>query len=139
MPAQRPAVHHVVFCVEPSNVDVTTSLFTELGFALDEIELDDVGLKVLLDWQRGIELITPVDMSKREGQRVRRFLDEHGEGVYTVVVMAGSMEGPLAVAERYGATVAMRQDRGTADYALEEAMLEPIHGIPLTFLVTDLE
>ena len=138
MPDARPVLHHVVFCVERAHQDEAASLWTELGFEFVEIDLADVGLRVLLDWGRGIELISPSDARGEEGARVRRFLDERGEGVYSVVVLTSDIDGPAAVAARYGATLLLRQDRGGDGFALEEAMLSPVHGMPITFIATDL-
>ena len=134
----RPSLHHVVFCVERADQDDVASFWKDLGLELVEIDLPDVGLRVLLDWSRGIEVISPSDVNAAEGARVQQFLDERGEGVYSVVVLTGDIDGPLAVAGRYGAEPQLRQDRSGDGFALEEAMLSPVHGMPITFIATDL-
>jgi methylmalonyl-CoA/ethylmalonyl-CoA epimerase len=139
MAEARPFLHHVVFCVERAHQDAAAGFWTDLGFQLVEIDLPDVGLRVLLDWSRGIEIISPSDVSASEGARVQQFLDERGEGVYSVVVLTSDIDGPLSVAVRYGATLQLRQDRGGDGFALEEAMLSPVHGMPITFIATDLQ
>ena len=96
----RPCLHHVVFCVEREHQDGAASLWTDLGFELVEIDLPDVGLRVLLDWGRGVEIISPSDVTAAEGERVQRLLDERGEGVYSVVVLTSDIEGALSVAHR---------------------------------------
>jgi len=134
----RPCLHHVVFCVERAHQDDATTLWKDLGFEFIEIDLPDVGLRVLLDWTRGIEIISPSDVDAAEGARVQQFLDERGEGVYSVVVLTSDIDGPLSVAARYGATLRLRQDRSGDGFALEEAMLGPVYGMPITFIATDL-
>jgi len=134
----RPCLHHVVFCVERAHQDDAANLWTDLGFELIEIDLADVGLRVLLDWGRGIEIISPSDVTASEGARVQQFLDERGEGVYSVVVLTTDIDGPLSVASRYGATALLRQDRSGDGFVLEEAMLSTVHGMPVTFIATDL-
>lgn len=134
----RPCLHHVVFCVERAHQDEAANFWTDLGFELVEIDLADVGLRVLLDWSRGIEIISPSDVTAAEGARVQRFLDERGEGVYSVVVLTNDIDGPLSVANRYGASPQLRQDRSGEGFALEEAMLGAVHGMPITFIATDL-
>jgi methylmalonyl-CoA/ethylmalonyl-CoA epimerase len=134
----RPCLHHVVFCVERAHQDAAANFWKDLGFELVEINLADVGLRVLLDWGRGVEIISPSDVSAAEGARVQRFLDERGEGIYSVVVLTSDIDGPLSVAGRYGATSQLRQDRSGDGYALEEAMLSPVHGMSITFIATDL-
>ena len=138
MTDMRPCLHHVVFCVEHAHQDHAADLWKDLGFELAEIDLPDVGLRVLLDWSRGVEIISPSDVNAAEGARVQEFLDAHGEGVYSVVVLTNDIDGPVSVAARYGATLVLRQDRGGDGFALEEAMLSPVHGMPVTFIATDL-
>jgi hypothetical protein len=137
MPESLPHVHHVVFSVERAHQDDAASFWKALGFEFIEIDLPDIGLRVLLDWGRGIEIISPTDATA-EGARVQQFLNEQGEGVYSIVVRTSDIDGPLSVAGRYGATPLVRQDRGGDGFELEEAMLSPIHGMPITFIATDL-
>lgn len=132
-----PRLHHVVFCVQRTNQDRAADFWRDLGFDFAEIELADVGLRVLLDWSGGIEIIAPTAPAP-ENANVRAFLDARGEGVYSVVVRTEELEGPLEVARRYGADVELRQDRGGDGYELDEAMLTPLHGMPVTILATDL-
>jgi methylmalonyl-CoA/ethylmalonyl-CoA epimerase len=134
----RPCLHHVVFCVERAHQDDAANFWKELGFELVEIDLPDVGLRVLLDWSRGVEIISPSDVNAAKGARVQEFLDAHGEGVYSVVVLTSDIDGPLSVAARYGATLLLQQDRSGDGFALEEAMLSPVRGMPVTFIATDL-
>ena len=54
-----PSLHHVVFCVEPDNQDAAADVWRTLGFEFVEILLDDVSFRVLLDWTRGIEIVSP--------------------------------------------------------------------------------
>jgi hypothetical protein len=139
MPEALPCLHHVVFSVEPEHQDAAATFWTEIGFEFIEIVLSDVGLRVLLDWNGGIEIISPTDPVVGEGARVRRFLDESGEGVYSIVVQTGDIEGPLSVASRYGANPLIRHDRGGDGFELEETMLNPVYGMPITFITTDLK
>jgi len=80
-----PRLHHVVFCVEPDNQDAAADVWRTLGLEFVEILLDDVSLRVLLDWTRGIEIISPTT-SDATVCAARAFLNEQGEGIYSVVV-----------------------------------------------------
>ncbi len=40
----------------------------------------------MLDWDRGIEVIAPTEGAGEAAAPFVRFLDAHGEGVYSVVV-----------------------------------------------------
>jgi methylmalonyl-CoA/ethylmalonyl-CoA epimerase len=137
--AELPCVHHVVFCVQRAHQDEAAALWTDLGFELAAFDLDDVGLRVLLDWNRGVEIISPSDDAGPEAEPYRRFLADHGEGVYSVVVRTDDIATPIQVAAHHGLTVAYEQQRGDNNFELTEAMLTPLHGMPVTLLATDLD
>ena len=133
-----PKLHHVVYCVRPENQEQAAAFWRDIGLTFQEIPLADEGLRVLLDWSAGIELVSPTEVEGTETARFRAFLDEHGEGVITVVVRTAEVEGPLAVAVRHGATVRYRQHRETGDTVLDEVDLTPVHGMAVTLLATTL-
>ena len=62
----------------------TAEFFSELGFRFQTIELEDVGLQVLLDWDGGLELVTP--LGPDDTGEVAEFLARNGPGVYSVVI-----------------------------------------------------
>ena len=131
-------LHHVVFAVTRERHDAVGQLFTELGFSFEDINLDELGLRVLLDWNRGIELISPHPGSTAEvAASVTDFLATHGNGVFTVVVQVPGASQAEEIAERYGSTTRFRQGfEGEGNY-LEEIDLS-VFGLPLTFLSTNL-
>jgi 4-hydroxyphenylpyruvate dioxygenase-like putative hemolysin len=135
---QEPSLHHVVFAVAPERHAVTAQMFTDLGFVFEPLQLAELGLDIHLDWNRGIELISPIPASTGEVARsVSEFLERHGDGVYTVVVGVPTVQTADAVAERYGATTRFRQHfEGDGTY-LDENDLS-ILGLPLTFLTTNI-
>lgn len=131
-------LHHVVFAVAHERHDVVGQLFTELGFSFEDITLDELGLRVLLDWNRGIELISPnPESTAAVAVSVTEFLASHGDGVYTVVVQVSGASKAEHIAKRYGSTTRFRQGfEGEGNY-LEEIDLSVL-GLPLTFLSTNL-
>ncbi len=74
-PAPRPgpemstesSLHHVVFAVAADRQAGMVQLFTDLGFTFNAAELTDLGVHVQLDWDRGVELISPVPWLDRVG------------------------------------------------------------------------
>ena len=44
------------------------------------------------------------------------------------------VDGPEAIARRYGAEVEYRQHRELGSIVIDEVMLAPVHGMPITFL-----
>jgi len=132
-----PSLHHVVFCVEPDNQDAAADVWRALGFEFVEILLDDVSLRVLLDWTRGIEIVSPTT-SDPTVCAARSFLDEKGEGVYSVVVRTEAMDSGTESMRSSGAELDYRQSRSGDSYTLEEAQFAPLFGMPITLLETDL-
>ena len=135
---ESPLLHHVVFAVAAQRQADVARLFTDLGFAFENLELAELGVHVYLDWNRGIELISPIAGSSASVARsVREFLDDHGDGIYTVVIRVPGASAAEAVAERYGATTRFRQNfEGEGSY-LDEIDLSVL-GLPLTFLSTNI-
>jgi 4-hydroxyphenylpyruvate dioxygenase-like putative hemolysin len=131
-------LHHVVFAVAPERHDVVAELFTDLGFVLEALELTELGLHVHLDWNRGVELISPLAGSTETvANSVREFLDGHGDGIYTVVLRVPDTAAAESVTERYGGTTRFRQSFSDDGSYLAEVDLS-VFGLPLTFLSTNL-
>jgi hypothetical protein len=133
-----PKLHHVVFVVEPENQERAADLWRDLGLTFQEIPLVEEGLRVLLDWSAGIEIISPADPAGTETARFRGLLDTQGEGVCSVVIRTAEVEGPLSVAVRHGAEVRYRQHREDGETVLDEVDLTPLFGMPVTLLATTL-
>jgi 4-hydroxyphenylpyruvate dioxygenase-like putative hemolysin len=135
--ASPPSVHHVVFCVEPDHQEAAADVWRTLGFDFVEFLLDDVSLRVLLDWTRGVEIIAPTTADAGVCA-ARSFLNEHGEGVYSVVVRTNKIGAAIDSVQRHGAEISYRQSRGDDGYQLHEAMFAPMFGMPITLLETDI-
>ena len=129
-------LHHIVYCVEPENHERAAEFWRELGIEFEEVHLEGLGIRVLLDWEAGIEVISPTEPAGTETAKFRAFLDEHGEGVYSAVVRTPEVAGPIAIATRYGATIRYQQHRETGPQVTDEVDLSPIHGMAVTFLAT---
>jgi 4-hydroxyphenylpyruvate dioxygenase-like putative hemolysin len=136
-PGRETSVHHVVFAVTPAQLTETAQFFSELGFRFQTIELEDVGLRVLLDWDGGLELVTPLSSEADAAGAVAQFLQRNGPGVFSVVVRVGDAPAAEQVAQRYGAQTRFRQHRGGDGFELDEIEISVL-GLPLTFLSTDL-
>ena len=131
-------LHHVTFAVSPERLDEATQLFTELGFTLNPGELPDAGLHIRLDWDRGIELISPIAGSTAgPAASVNEFLKNHGDGVYTVVLHLPDASAAESVAERYNSHTRYRFDiSGNGTYCSEIDL--SVLGLPLTFMATNI-
>jgi 4-hydroxyphenylpyruvate dioxygenase-like putative hemolysin len=131
-------MHHVVFAVGPERLDGATRFLEALGFRFQTHELADIGLRVTLDWNRGVELVTPLPGSPTNPGTVADFLLQRGDGVYSVVLRVDDADASLELARRYGAAVEFRQDRGGDGLELLEVQLATMFGMPLTLLSTNL-
>jgi methylmalonyl-CoA/ethylmalonyl-CoA epimerase len=131
-------LHHVTFAVSLERLDEATQFFTELGFSLQAGELPDAGLHLRLDWERGIELISPVSGSTAAvAASVSEFLNTTGDGVYTVVLQVPSASAAESIAERYGSNTRYRFDiEGEGTYVSEIEL--SVLGLPLTFMSTNI-
>jgi 4-hydroxyphenylpyruvate dioxygenase-like putative hemolysin len=125
----------VVFAVLAEQLRETAQFFSELGFRFQPIELEDVGLRVLLDWDGGLELVTPLGAD--DTGEVAQFLQRNGPGVYSVVIRVGDASAAEQVAQRYGARTQYQQHRGGDGFELDEIEISVL-GLPLTLLSTDL-
>lgn len=136
--AQEPSLHHVVFAVAPDRHAAVTQMFSDLGFVFEPLQLAELGLDIHLDWNRGIELISPIPGSTGEvAASVTEFLERHGDGVFTVVIGVPEAATADAVALRYGATTRFRQRMEGEGTFLDENDVS-ILGLPLTFLATNI-
>ena len=130
-------LHHVVFAVATERQAVVAEMFTELGFTFNTAELADLGVTVALDWDRGLELISPVPGSTAMvAVSVTEFLERRGDGVYTVVLRVPEAIAAESVAERYGSITRFRQSFDGEGSYLHEIDLS-VFGLPLTFLSTN--
>ena len=127
----------MVFAVPHEQLSETEQFFSELGFRFQTIELEDVGLRVLLDWDGGVELVTPLSSEADGTGEVAQFLARNGAGVYSVVIRVGDAPAAEQVAQRYGAQTRFRQHRGGDGFELDEIEISVL-GLPLTLLSTDL-
>ena len=132
-----PQLHHVVFAVAPERHAAIAEMFTEIGFTFEPVELTELGVRVHLDWNGGLELISAVPGSTAEvATFVNDFVERHGDGVYTVVLRVPGASAAEAITERYGSTTRFRQNFSGEGTYLDEIDLS-VFGLPLTFLSTN--
>ncbi len=131
-------MHHVVFAVAPARFDAAVEFLQALGFRMYAHDLEDLGLRVMLDWERGVELVTPTHPDDHKPGSVAEFLAHRGDGVYSVVVRVADADASADLASRYGADAQFRQRRDGDGFELLEVQLTAVFGIPLTLLTTNL-
>ena len=120
-------VHHVVWCVRPENFAQVREFWEgSIGLTLEELDLPELGLKILVSWTGGVEIMTPFYETGGHADAARRFLAERGEGVYTVVVNVDEIEGLVASLTAQGASLLFR-DTISRDEVLERKLSDGAH------------
>jgi methylmalonyl-CoA/ethylmalonyl-CoA epimerase len=130
-------MHHVAIAVSAERHDEMKRFFAELGFTFADFDLPDVGLRVALDWDRGVELLTPTPDDAGRQSSVAQFLARHGDGLYSAVLRVDDATAAEDVARRYGSATLFAQRREVGEFSLDEIELD-VQGIPVTVLATDL-
>lgn len=86
-----------------------------LGAHFESVKEEDAaafGVRCLIAWDAGVELVAP--LPGRES-RIRRFLEEHGEGVAGVTFAVGDLDGSRRAAEEAGIPVLHRLEYSQAE------------------------
>lgn len=138
MTESLPRLHHVVFAVAPERLQHAASYLTALGFEFQAFEHEELGLQVRLDWDRGFELISPTDAAPTNPGTAADFLARHGDGLFSVVVRVADCDAAEHIAARHGVKSDFRQHVEGDGFEVTEIKLEPLLGIPLTMLMTNL-
>lgn len=103
-------VHHVVWCVKPESWSRVRAFWEKtIGVTLEELDLPDLGLKVLVSWHGGVEVMTPAYETGTMAAAARQFLAERGEGVYAVVYDVPDIEGAVASFSARGGRLLFRK------------------------------
>lgn len=107
-----------------------------LGAELVDFAPPGLGIRVLINWDAGVEIIAPHGDGGTVGPRVRAFLDERGEGVYAVVVEVEDLDDAAEQARAAGAVVIDTEDivfgEGDAALRVRQVMLDDLLGMRLT-------
>ena len=101
-------------------------------------EHEDLGLQIRLDWDHGFELIAPTADAPTDAGTAADFLARNGDGLFSVVVRTADCDAAEHIAMRYGAKSDFRQHVEGDGFEVTEMKLEPLFGIPLTLLTTNL-
>ncbi|MGA7050344.1 MAG: hypothetical protein WBZ37_03575 [Mycobacterium sp.] len=132
------ALHHVVFAIAAERLDTAADFLTSLGFEFQAFELEHLGLQIRLDWDRGFELISPMAAALNDPGSAAEFLARCGDGLFSVVVRVPDADAATDIARRYGTKPDFEQEMDDGGFELKEVKLEPLCGMPLTLLQTNL-
>lgn len=117
-------VHHVAWCVRPENWGAVRAFWEEtIGVPLEELDLPELGLKVLVSWHGGVEIMAPFYAEGLMVEAARQFLATRGEGVYAVVYDVKDIEGVVASFVARGGKLMFRESISREEVA--ERKLSP--------------
>ncbi|OCB17366.1 hypothetical protein A5675_04670 [Mycobacterium malmoense] len=131
-------LHHVVFAIGLERLDKAAEYLTAIGFCFHAFDHEELRLAIRLDWDRGFELISPLADAPTDAGSAADFLARHGDGLFSVVVRTPDCGAAEHTAARYGAKSDFRQHVEGDGFEVTEVKLEPLFGIPLTLLTTNL-
>ena len=139
-------VHHVVWCVRPENLERVRALWQDaLGLELVDVDLPDLGLRVLISWEGGVEIMSPVHDRGTLADSAREFLRTRGEGVYSVVFNVAELDGAVAAVAAQGGSLVFQETIAADElddrqivaedpperYAVKQALFDDLHGFRL--------
>lgn len=138
MTPSLPLLHHVVFAIAKERLDHAADYLTALGFQFVAFDHEELGLAIRLDWDHGFELISPMAAAPTGEGTAADFLARNGDGLFSVVVRTADCDAGEHIASRYGVKSDFRQHVEGDGFEVTEVKLEPLFGIPLTLLKTNL-
>jgi len=136
----RPCLHHVVFCVERSHRMLPRTCGTSLASSSSRSICPTSVCGSCSTGARHRDH-SPSDVTAPpKGARVQQFLDDRGEGAYSVVVLTSDIDGPVSVGRSLRSNTAAcdRTDSGDG-FPARRSDAGPVHGMPITFIATDLQ
>jgi Glyoxalase/Bleomycin resistance protein/Dioxygenase superfamily len=132
-------IDHVALVVRGENIDAVAAEWERaLGLDFEEVNRPDLGLRIKIDLDAGVELVAPLGDVGSHGPFFQRYLDEHGEGFQSIIFRVGNLEQATDRAAKAGKSVirtsVLRGDEPWFDRYSEfvELPLEPINGIHAT-------
>ncbi len=131
-------LHHVVFAIGIERLEKAADYLTALGFCFQAFDHEELRLAIRLDWDRGFELISPLADAPTDAGTAADFVARNGDGLFSVVVRTADCDAAEHIATGYGAKADFRQHVEGDGFEVIEVKLEPLFGIPLTLLETNL-
>lgn len=113
-----------------------------MGVPLEDLDLPELGIRVLISWDGGIEIMSPFQGEGTLAGTAREFLDQRGEGVFSVVYNVSDIEESVAKISAQGGQLIFREtipptivddrqlvDEGTPRFTILQALFEDICGM----------
>jgi hypothetical protein len=101
-----PRVDHVVWCVRRESLPELERYWTDaLQVPLASFQINDLGIRVLMSWDAGVEIIAPAEEPGSFTAALNDFLNAKGEGVFSTVYEVDDLNAAVQQAKAAGAEV----------------------------------
>ena len=130
-------IHHVGWVVKPEDMDGVKELWSKLGVELGGISAPDLGLRVLLSIDAGVEIVTHEGEGGVVGPMLKSMLDTRGPGVLSVAMEVDDIDAAVHAMEAAGGQLVHRGTRVLGEehggVHVEGAMFAEICGMGISF------
>lgn len=136
-------IDHVAWISRPENLEANVAQLEKLADAkLTRFERKDMGFIMYINWQAGIELVSPMKEPTEFNQMLHDWLQTHGEGVMSVVFGVRDLDKHKARLEKLGFEVGpLMDDHPDSPWHDKLVLWERMGGVALNtcFILGDID
>ena len=86
-------IDHVTWISRPENIEANVAMLEKLsGARLERFDRKDMGFTMYLNWEAGLEVVTPMEEPTEFNQMLTGWLEERGEGIMGIVYGVRNLE-----------------------------------------------
>lgn len=136
-------IDHVTWISHPENIEANVARLEKLsGGKLTRFERDDMGFVMYLDWEAGLEVVTPMAKRTDFNQLLYNWLEERGEGLMGVIFGVRDLEAHKQRLEAEGFEVGpIMDDHPDSPWHDRIRLYERMGGVVMnsTFILGDID
>jgi hypothetical protein len=136
-------IDHVTWISHPDNIEANVERLEKLsGGKLTRFERDDMGFVMYLDWEAGLEVVTPMKKRTDFNQLLYNWLEERGEGLMGVIFGVRDLESHKQRLEAKGFEVGpLMDDHPDSPWHDRIRLYERMGGVVMnsTFILGDID
>lgn len=136
-------IDHVTWISHPENIEANVEQLEKLsGGKLTRFEREDMGFVMYLDWEAGLEVVTPMAKRTDFNQLLYNWLEERGEGLMGVIFGVRDLEAHKRRLEAEGFEVGpIMDDHPDSPWHDRIRLYERMGGVVMnsTFILGDID
>jgi len=136
-------IDHVTWISRPENIDSNVAMLEKLsGGKLVRFEREDMGFVMFLDWEAGLEVVTPMEERTEFNTLLYDWLEQRGEGLMGVIFGVRDLEKHKARLEAEGFEVGpIMDDHPDSPWHHKIRLFERMGGMVMnsTFILGDID